>query len=392
MEPTADAAPGQFAEHMRAIANGDRPFPNATGSRHHFVPEFVLRRFRGPTTHGRRLFQLDKTDGTCVETTPGAAGWERDLYAIDSDTGQHDGVVEGLFCLAENYAAGSLRRLFSETDRLSEDDRANIAFLVALQEQRVPGAIDELATRMEEMVSMVAAVEFANLGGRKKQREQAREVYRELTEGKLSLVPNRDAVLAYTLTALDFTAETIRRLPWILFRSEQARFVCSDRPITMHDPTPPHPWSGAAWLSSPNVVATVPLSSTRCLRVSPAGTAPLVVRRAEKQVAAINLRTYGWATRYVYGPSADLLTRLHERALAHPGEVPAATKKRSVICEDAATADPAIAAANVARGWAPYLTEQDADGSFRAMSYRVIDNVEDAMRAVSPRWTKRRAA
>jgi hypothetical protein len=99
----------------------------------------------------------------------------------------------------------------------------------------------------------------------------------------------------------------------------------------------------------------------------------------------INLRTYGSASRYIFGPSADVLESLHARALADPEAVPAPTKKRVVMMEDLDTANPAVAEANVARGWDRYLQVREEDGSYRLVSYEVIDSLDDARRSVAPR-------
>ena len=48
-------------------------------------------------------------------------------------------------------------------------------------------------------------------------------------------------------------------------------------------------------------------------------------------------------------------------------------------------ADPAVADANEAKGWDRYLVVREDDGTERLMSYEVIDSLEDAMAAISPR-------
>ena len=61
-----------------------------------------------------------------------------------------------------------------------------------------------------------------------------------------------------------------------------------------------------------------------------------------------------------------------------------------VLLEDLSTADPEVAARNVARGWDRYLTIREDDGSYRVVSYQVIDSVEDARRSVAPRQPRGR--
>ena len=153
----------------------------------------------------------------------------------------------------------------------------------------------------------------------------------------------------------------------------------------MHDPTPPHKFSGAAWLSSPFAVTTMPLSSAACLRICPSDRGHFTDRGVSRQVDLINLRTYGWARRFIYGSSSEVLEALHARAVADPKAVPAPTKKRMVLLEDLSTADPEVAQRNRGRGWDPYIIQREEDGSYRTMSYEVIDSIEDAQQAVAPR-------
>lgn len=374
--------PGPFADWLRALQRGEKEFPNCDGERHHYVPEFLLKRFRGP---GHKLFQLDKRDGTCEPIVPKEAAWDRNLYTVESTTGEHDGIIEGFFSLAENFAAKSLGTLLNAPKRFTDDDRANLAFLLAIQEQRVPGYLEEWDENLAQAGTVWAAVQLANVEGSKGRKRRARESAKAITEGQVKIRPTKENLLTLVLAGLGKTIIPAYMLPWTLLRASEGSFVCSDRPLTMHDPTPPHPWAGAAWLSSEMVVTTMPLSSTACLRISPQNRDHFAERRTVKHVGHINLRTYGWATRYVYGPSAEVLQRLHERALADPEAVPTPTKKRMVMLEDISTADPKVAERNAAKGWPRYLPTQEDDGSVRMMSYEVIESVDDARKSVAPR-------
>jgi Protein of unknown function (DUF4238) len=374
--------PGPFADWLRGIAAGEKEIPNAEGERHHYTPKFVLMRFRGPD---RRLFQLGKTDGSCEPVKPKDAAWESHLYAVESIDGQHDGIIEGLFSVAENFAAPSLVRLLSEQATFTDADRGNIAFLLAIQEQRAPGWIEEFKQRLIQVGMMYAAVELANRRGSETTMRRARKAADAIVSGRVTMEPSRELVLGMTLMGLSATIAPAYGLPWTLFRAREAAFVTSDRPLTMHDPTPPHKFSGAAWLSSEFATVTMPLSSRACLQTCPNYRHHFSERYTTTRIDRINLQTYGWATRYVYGPSQEILESLHARALAEPEAVPAPTKKRHVILEDLSTADPAVAERNAAKGWDRHVAVRQEDGTQRLFSYEVIDTDEDARRAVAPR-------
>jgi hypothetical protein len=293
-------------------------------------------------------------------------------------------VLEGLFGLVESYAAQALDAFLNDPAGLSEGDRADLAYLIVLQEQRVPGFLGEFTARIEQMGTMKAAIDLANIKGPKNKRRRGLEASRALVEGRVRMVPSRELVLTTMLQSLA-AAPLVAQIPWTLFRATEGSFVCSDRPVTKADLAAPHKWSGAAWLSSPSVNTTMPLTPTACLRISPGDPDRLAVRGTRRQSERINLRTYGWATRFVYGASRGILEELHAYAVAHPDEVPAPSPQRAVIFEDLATADPAVASANAARGWDPTLMMHESDGTFRTVSYRVIDTIQDARDAVSPR-------
>ena len=298
-------------------------------------------------------------------------------------------MIEAFFGLAENYASESVDRLISRhgDPAFSDGDRGNVAYLVAAQEQRVPGALEDLRRNMIITGTTHAAVELANATGSARKKRLGREAFDSIVAGKVSLHPSPEAVLEMVLYGIAHTATIIYQLPWTVLRAREdaGTFITSDRPLTMYDPTPPHKFSAPGWLSSENVAATLPLSRTTCLRISPRDRAPLLVRNTSKQVERVNRFTYGFADKYVYGPSEEQLHVLHDWAAKFPGEVPAPIPKRMVLLEDLETADPSVAAANEARGWDRYLLLREDDGSQRLMSYEVIDTLEDAMKAIAPR-------
>ncbi len=380
--------PGKLAGHLRAIALGDKPLPDAPGERHHYVPQMLLRRFRAPRS--REVFELDKTDGTCRAVAPKDAAWEPDFYAVESIGDNRAGLVEAVLALGENYAARALDRFLASPMELTADDRLDLAFFVAMQEQRGPGFLSELKARMEEAATMEAVVKLTNFRGPAKRRREAEELRDDLLAGRVLLEVPMNNVLVAMMETFAQIAFVVRDMPWTLLSTTGDPFVCSDWPVTKHDAAPPHSRVAAAWLSSPAVRTTFPLSWRSCLLISPGGADPLAVRSTLTQVRKINLRTYGWATRYVYGPTAAVLTELHEFALEYPDDVPRRTPHRHVVLEDLANADPAVADMNASRGWDRTIAVRQADGSFHAVSYEVISSIEDARRAVGPRASSAR--
>jgi hypothetical protein len=366
---------GRFVNWMSRFNAGEVALRNCEGSRHHYVPRFLLKRFRG----GGKLYELDKQTGDVVETTPKDAAWDKDFYKVVSKSGDHDGVIEGFFSLAEGFASEALDGLVRDGENLTERDRSDLAFLAAIQEQRAPGFLDELKIMLRHAALTESVVHLNNIKGKKQ--KQAVETRDAIVAGRIMLEPPDQEALTQATQILAATWLAVNLLPWTVLKAKPPyRFVCSDRPLTMHDPTPPHPWSAPAWESSPLVESTLPVGRDLCLRIGPNQPKRLSMKETTKQVDRINLRTYGWATRYVYGPSKDILERLHERV----DDAPKPIRKRPVMVEDPEQADPAVADRNAARGWPRYIDMPDNTGTMRTFSYEVIDTDDDARRSVSP--------
>lgn len=96
-------------------------------------------------------------------------------------------------------------------------------------------------------------------------------------------------------------------------RPDDAAFV-KDRPISMVDPTPGHPWTGNAWRSSGNAISFYPLSSTKGLFMTPGDHGLATATSRASQVRRLNLMTYGWAERFVYGTSQEAVVRVRRQA------------------------------------------------------------------------------
>jgi hypothetical protein len=370
---------GGFVDWMHDVTEGKRPLPTSDATRHHYVAQFQLTKFKGKG----RLWQLDKEDGSCKVVTPNKAAWSSNLYTVESTTGEHDGVIEGFYAVAEGFAAPALKRFLADPANLSDRDRGDLAFLVAIQEQRTPGFLAEQKETITHAGITFFATQLASMQGSKAKRRKAQEAYEALTQGGVRIIPPDQEVLQLSFQMLAESSQIVNFLPWTLLKATEGTFICSDRPQTMYDPTPPYSFSAPAWMSSEMVEATLPLSRDACLRISPRQHQRIAVQQTAKQVERINRRTYGSATRYVYGPSAKVLEDLHVLAQAEPDAIPEPIRKSMVLFEDIETADPKVGDEHVARGWPRYV--EDPEGSGRMLSYEVLDSEEAARRSVAPR-------
>jgi hypothetical protein len=98
-----------------------------------------------------------------------------------------------------------------------------------------------------------------------------------------------------------------------------------------------------------------------------------VATSGRAQVRRLNLMTYGWAERFIFGTTQATVTRVRQQARSHPADVVRRKSNKQVVLVPAEHHDPAVTAEYVRRGWPRGFYFRDEDGRQRLMSYVVID-------------------
>lgn len=369
---------------MRDIGKGKKALPFfARSRRHHFIPQFILRSFTGPAND--LLYQLDIQSGKITQPGPKGAGWAPILYRVEDDQGRQNDYLEGFFSLVESHAAEAIRALHNNPLGLSEGDRANIAFFVALQDARTPAGQERMrhqltaAGRMQLDVLLQNPREFEKVTrrgpGKGKSTSEIEGIRKrsleQLRDGRLVVEATKELTLRAMLDTWLGQAGTIHGLSWKVLQAENAEFVLGDRPLTMVDPTPRFPWTGNGLISSDAAYSTLTLSPDVCLRLDQ-GDDYLALRRATRQVERTNLRSYGWAERYVFGRSEPVLRDLHDLAQREPDRVERPRASPQVVLEEADPNDPTVGADHP-EGYPRGLWIADDDGGHRWCSYQLVD-------------------
>jgi hypothetical protein len=380
---------GSVTELLQALAKGDATLPHTSARRHHFVPAFALAQFARPA--GSRtgwLFQLDTGSGTPQRTRPQDAAFVKDLHTYEDRKGDLSHSVEAFFSLIETRAAPALAQLRDDAAALSPDDRETIAFFLALQESRTPGGLIrsersrqawfELKASMDlsttkafrrafasDYVDALATAEAEEMRGRMQD---------QLLEGRVVYETPRAGALAHVLSVAAEIAAEIYDLDWTVLTAEGAEFVTSDRPISMRDTSPEYPWSGNAWRSSPLAINFYPLSPTKGLFITSGAECGLGYASSNAdQVKALNLMTYGWADRFIYGSTQEVVCRVRREARSNPSEVATPRPVKQVLLAPPDVLDPSIRADYAQRGWPTGFLVTGDDGQPQVMSYLVVD-------------------
>jgi hypothetical protein len=139
-------------------------------------------------------------------------------------------------------------------------------------------------------------------------------------------------------------------MDWTLLRCPNA-FVTSDRAFAIHDPSPRFPFSHQAIMSSPEVETTIPVSVDMCLLLRPIGRGLHIQELSEHHTESVNLRTYGWADRYVFAPSKEAADAVATLAEDNPDVVVRPRPYYHVQFLDADPDDDSFAEENRQRGW-----------------------------------------
>lgn len=141
----------------------------------------------------------------------------------------------------------------------------------------------------------------------------------------------------------------------------------------MHDPTPKFPWSGHALRSSPKAQTSYALSPQHCLVLVQLQQPVAVVEAHAEDVREFNLRTYGWASQYVYGRTQEVIQRVRIQTKEKPALVTRPRTAKPVILEEVDPNDPDVGKEHAKKGWPRTVAITDDDGSQRLASYQLID-------------------
>ncbi len=382
---------------LESIATGKRVLPNSRARRHHYNPRLIIRGFAGSARDGgRQLYRLDVRRGTPKRSSVENAGSELRYYRFTDDEGRPHNRVEAFFSIVESHAAEALTRLLGMTQALSGPDRATLSFFFALLDGRTPAGTARTAAFSDTTMRLLLATECADPQAfAARYRETIREGSDEeieatrqrmvdgLRNGEIAFPDPKANALQLSLHSAGSSCQEIFMMRWSLLRACDGEFITSDRALAMHDPSPKHPWSAQAWRSSPDVETTIPLSSDTCLLITPGP--PITEERdiSRERLERINLRTYGWAERYVYGSSQQTVVELRRLAKARPRDIVRPRALKQVLLVEADPNDDALLREHLRRGWPGRFAVKGIEHDYVVLGSTgdPVETVERAIRA-----------
>ena len=230
--------------------------------RHHFVPQFYLKGF------------ADNAERVTTVTLPGEQRYtqsvrktaaENGLYAVPGHPDGSD-AFEKILSNVEGEAAGILSRIREGQWPLSPQDRAGLAYFLALQVTRGPEQrrnMDQLAahlTRIEIGYGGKAGVKGwakrvlgADIGD-----EEAEDLWAQATQP--GGPPIRHTALAHIEQMMELTdtihpSMTFR--PWMLVRFDDASLITSDTPVSLIARADDGPAMGVGFLTAQHILVSL---------------------------------------------------------------------------------------------------------------------------------------
>jgi Protein of unknown function (DUF4238) len=382
-------AESPLVKQLLAIGKGDASLPTSEARNHHYIPQLLLRRFTGDD---KLLRRLDKGTGTVDKVGVPSAASQEDFYTFDDADGLPTNDVEVYFGIIENHAARALRRM-ERKGELRHADRATISIFLAMLWVRTPSAREQGEALSQEVFKMSAASFYADPAEflrsyRKYEAEDGAEPKndKEVERFRLEVMdavqtggvkihdPGGSNVMSLLLeNALESAERLYLHSSWGLMRAGEGEFVMSDRAQAVFDPDRPFPWVMDAPFSSLKSQTTTPISSQSCLIVVPAPSrAHFEVKTITgKEVDEVNLRSFGWAGRAIFGSSTALVNKVSEMAREKPDRVKEPRPFRNAILIERDFDDERLADAHRERGWPPFVTDW-SQGFARQMDYMVV--------------------
>jgi hypothetical protein len=365
---------------------------------HHFVPQLLLRGFAKESGEKvKPLYRLDVHRGTPELTDTWASAARRYFYRVPEVEGVPRNWLEGFFSKVENRAAPLLRTLKSTPGEISAADRATLAFFFALQMQRTPVAA-------QLIMGVTNSIFHAFIGTRYTNREQFADDYRnilgeassdtieefrrsmidDLRSGRVSMEDPGGAAFGQGLVIASVQSQVIFDLEWLLLECADG-FVTSDRGFAIHDPSPRYPWSSQSLISSPDSETTLSLDRDVCvlLRVGDRTIGRQAI--SKEDAMAVNLRTYGWADEYIFGPTQQAVVDVRIAAKSSPARVIRQKPLNHVSLIEPDPTDDSLVRENLVRGWPARVSQDGTDYDYvviphdkeaAAMQARVAQIVE----------------
>ncbi len=228
---------------------------SSNAKRHHYVPEFLLRRFS--TDHDKEhppIYRLEIKTGTISKLSTLNCTVIQHYNRLSTASGLPPGFPEAMLSYADSHAAPIIEK-FVRGEVINRQEREDFSIFIMVQQQRTPRGREWQRFGQEQATTLWLLNQIYE--NRAMTREQVREsLDREPTEaeidesirdmakplesGELVLNMSSDQEILGMFTAVPTLIPLIYEMNWELLRvPEGQNFILSDEPLVRHDPNNP---------------------------------------------------------------------------------------------------------------------------------------------------------
>jgi uncharacterized protein DUF4238 len=307
------------------------------GKRHHYLPQFLLRRFAIKEGEGAGLvWRADLSGVRLIPVAPKHEAAKRHYYRLPAEVGLPPDLAENVIAFVESHAASAISK-FERRGNLAFEDRYWIALLLALQHKRTPAGrrelrfMDEMTARLQtelrlsDREAVRRALSAADDSPSEEEVEQwQKRLLAELASGEITFDSTPDREVGLIFIGIDTLAPIlVEQFDWrfLDIPEDVGDVVLPDVGLTLFDPTPKFEESGTGFASSPTSETALYLSPRLVLLLRPGEGSGDRRTATARQIELLNLRAVACSEKCIYGTSNKLVTAVLEQAASEPDRV-----------------------------------------------------------------------
>lgn len=287
--------------------------------RHHFLPEFYLRKF----SRDGFLWVYDRKEDTYRRQQPKNTAVIGHYYATTGESGERDYEVEKMLADFEGRAQPVIQTLESG-QAITPEQRVDLAYYLAFQHTRTPRferEIDEMADALHKIVikEMVPTVEAAETVFDCKERSDgiaAESMFKFIHEEQFTVQGCRNNTISLMLDQASRGSKDIALMDWVIVHAAKGcSFITTDSPIGYIVPEEfiqsGEPVIG---LGSDKITKLFPLGQKVALLIGKYGAGFGHFSFNRSQVREFNIAVAQEAERFLIGPDEALVRSIVRRS------------------------------------------------------------------------------
>lgn len=360
------------------------------GKRHHYLPQFLLRRFASTDGDSPGLvWRGDPASERVLQVAPKHEAAKRHYYKLPAEIEVPGMSAEDVLQRVESAAAAAIIK-FERSRTVDIGDRHALALFLMLQHRRTPAGRRELRFMDETFGKLELEVRLSNpnaaaaalaADGVEPSAEEIKSwqqaMLAKLSAGEIVVESTPEREIGLMFSHLDKIAPMlVEEFDWrfLIIPPEHGEVVLPDVGVTMYDPTPKFATSGTGLKSSPNSETVLHLAPNLVLLLRPGEGSGATYEASAEQVERINIRAVASSDQCVYGRSGEIVSDVLRAAAADPERVAALRPRAPALWISESDGEPEAGLTT--------FTGHSLDGTFVEELYVSPEGIEEARKNV----------